>query len=98
MSDNCPICGGLPHNEVTSPCVKAQIISGFVEQVERKAEEKMLRTGKLEGAHYAAMKELAAGYKPAVREESKTVDNQTIFVPDSAIEDYKPGGSLDHWS
>lgn len=31
----------------------------FVELVEKRAENKMLKTGKLEGAHYAAMKELA---------------------------------------
>lgn len=40
--------------------IPAEIIKEFVEQVERKAEEKMLKTGKLEGAHYAAMKELIA--------------------------------------
>jgi hypothetical protein len=37
---------------------KQQIIDDFVEQVERLAESKMLKTGRLEGAHYAAMKEL----------------------------------------
>ena len=37
----------------------AEIIKEFVEAVEAKAEEKMLMTGKLEGAHYAAMKELS---------------------------------------
>lgn len=30
----------------------------FVELVEKRAEEKMLKTGKLEGSHYAAMKEI----------------------------------------
>jgi hypothetical protein len=35
------------------------LISMFVQEVERKAEEKMLKTGKLEGAHYAAMKQIA---------------------------------------
>lgn len=30
----------------------------FVAEVEKRAEEKMLLTGKLEGAHYAAMKQL----------------------------------------
>jgi len=34
------------------------IINQFVEEVEELAEEKMLKTGKLEGAHYAAMKEI----------------------------------------
>ena len=33
-------------------------IDRFISIVERKAEEKMLKTGKLEGAHYAAMKEM----------------------------------------
>jgi hypothetical protein len=36
------------------------IIREFVREVERRAEQKMLLTGKLEGAHYAAMKELLA--------------------------------------
>ena len=35
------------------------LISMFVQEVERRAEEKMLKTGKLEGAHYAAMKQIA---------------------------------------
>lgn len=35
-------------------------VGSFVEKVERRAEEKMLKTGKLEGAHYAAMKQLQA--------------------------------------
>lgn len=34
------------------------IVQMFVEEVEYRAEEKMLKTGKLEGAHYAAMKQL----------------------------------------
>jgi uncharacterized protein YaaR (DUF327 family) len=34
------------------------IINEFVREVEKLAEEKMLKTGKLEGSHYAAMKEL----------------------------------------
>jgi hypothetical protein len=38
-------------------------IDEFVEAVERMAEEKMLKTGKLEGAHYAAMKELQRSIK-----------------------------------
>lgn len=35
----------------------------FVEVVERKAEDKMLLTGKLEGAHYAAMKQIAEKWR-----------------------------------
>jgi hypothetical protein len=35
----------------------------FVQEVERRAEEKMLLTGKLEGAHYAAMKQVAEEWK-----------------------------------
>lgn len=42
---------------------KKKIIEDFIEKVERKAEEKMLITGKLEGAHYAAMKEVAKDYE-----------------------------------
>lgn len=33
-------------------------IEGFCQRVEKRAEQKMLLTHKLEGAHYAAMKEL----------------------------------------
>jgi hypothetical protein len=39
------------------------IVSMFVETVEYRAEQKMLKTGKLEGAHYAAMKQLAKEWK-----------------------------------
>ena len=35
------------------------ILGMFVAEVEYRAEEKMLKTGKLEGAHYAAMKQVA---------------------------------------
>lgn len=38
-----------------------EIINNFVKEVERLAEEKMLITGKIEGSHYAAMKELQKG-------------------------------------
>ena len=34
------------------------VVSAFIELVERRAENKMIMTGKLEGSHYAAMKEL----------------------------------------
>ena len=44
------------------------IINQFVQVVERRAEAKMLKTGKLEGAHYAAMKEL----QKTINEETKT--------------------------
>lgn len=43
------------------------IINRFVQMVERRAEAKMLKTGKLEGAHYAAMKEL----QKAINKETK---------------------------
>ena len=36
-----------------------EIISAFIEKVERRAEQYMLKTGKLEGMHYRAMKDLA---------------------------------------
>lgn len=34
------------------------IIDSFIEIVEKTAEENMLKTGKLEGSHYAAMKQI----------------------------------------
>lgn len=45
---------------------KLETIKDFVESVEAKAEQAMLITGKLEGAHYAAMKSLVKemGNKP----------------------------------
>ena len=43
------------------------VINRFVQVVERRAEAKMLQTGKLEGAHYAAMKE----FQKAINEETK---------------------------
>jgi hypothetical protein len=39
------------------------IVQMFVEAVEYRAEEKMLKTGKLEGAHYAAMKQIIEEWK-----------------------------------
>lgn len=39
------------------------IVQMFVQEVEYRAEEKMLKTGKLEGAHYAAMKQLLEEWK-----------------------------------
>lgn len=39
------------------------LIGMFIQEVERRAEEKMLKTGKLEGAHYAAMKQVAEEWK-----------------------------------
>lgn len=39
------------------------VVTMFVQEVERRAEEKMLKTGKLEGAHYAAMKQVAEEWK-----------------------------------
>ena len=40
--------------------VQKGAIIRFVNAVEREAETNMLKTGKLEGAHYAAMKRIAA--------------------------------------
>jgi len=42
---------------------KVSIIANFIERVERQAEEKMLKTGKLEGAHYSAMRQIFEEYK-----------------------------------
>lgn len=39
--------------------VAKRVLREFVVEVERRAEEKMLLTHKLEGSHYAAMKEVA---------------------------------------
>jgi hypothetical protein len=41
------------------PKIVKNIINIFVAVIEKRAEEKMLLTGKLEGAHYAAMKQTA---------------------------------------
>src|SRR6202035_1954934 len=46
----------------------AEAISIFCETVERLAEEKMLKTHKLEGAHYSAMKQLREKITGATRE------------------------------
>lgn len=35
-----------------------ELLRKFVAEIERRAEDKMLKTGKLEGAHYAAMKQV----------------------------------------
>ena len=37
--------------------VGKRIINDFIERVERRAEEKMIKTGKIKDAYYAAMKE-----------------------------------------
>ena len=47
-------------NDILKETNRANIIREFIQEVEHRAEEKMLMTGKLEGAHYAAMKELSA--------------------------------------
>lgn len=41
------------------PKIIKNVINIFVAVIEKRAEEKMLITGKLEGAHYAAMKQTA---------------------------------------
>ena len=43
------------------------IIDSFVQEVEKRAEEKMLKTGKLEGSHYAAMKQVAKEWSDAAK-------------------------------
>jgi hypothetical protein len=43
------------HNQKKDP--RISILSEFIEKVGKSAENKMLKTGKLEGAHYAAMKQ-----------------------------------------
>jgi hypothetical protein len=59
----CNICG-LP--EQTEPWDTFDLIRQFVAEVERRAEDKMLKTGKLEGAHYAAMKQVAQEWQSAI--------------------------------
>lgn len=39
------------------------IIRAYTAEVNRRAENKMLKTGKLEGSHYAAMREINAELK-----------------------------------
>lgn len=41
------------------------IVRGFMAEVEKRAEGNMLKTGRLEGAHYAAMKQVAAELETA---------------------------------
>jgi hypothetical protein len=53
--------------EIASLRRSREVINRFVTLVERRAEAKMLKTSKLEGAHYAAMKEL----QKAINEETK---------------------------
>lgn len=48
---------GIEEKEQMTEGIKASI-KAFVAEVERRAESKMLKTGTLEGSHYAAMKEL----------------------------------------
>ena len=50
--------------------VQIQTIDWFVEQVNRRAEQKMLITGKLEGAHKAAMDEIHKEIKSRKGEET----------------------------
>jgi len=42
----------------------------FIELVEKRAEDKMLKTGKLEGSHYAAMKEIQKELNESVPAET----------------------------
>ncbi len=60
----CNICG-LP--EQTEPWNTFDLIRKFIAEVERRAEDKMLKTGKLEGAHYAAMKQVAQEWEAAIK-------------------------------
>ena len=50
-----PLLGGTSLSE--RDC---RVIGLFCDEVERMAERNMLKTGKLEGAHYAAMRQLRA--------------------------------------
>lgn len=48
----------------TEPWDALHLLRAFVSEVERRAEEKMLKTHKLEGAHYAAMKQVMSEWCP----------------------------------
>lgn len=58
----CNVCGLPEQSELWHTF---DVIRQFVAEVERRAEDKMLKTGKLEGAHYAAMKQVAAEWEAA---------------------------------
>jgi hypothetical protein len=49
------------------------IINTFLAIVEKRAEEKMLITGKLEGAHYAAMKQTAKEWLVQIEEKKMEI-------------------------
>jgi hypothetical protein len=62
-------------NTLNSEDAHRILISMFVQEVERRAEEKMLKTGKLEGSHYAAMKQVAEEWVTNTPPNSSTQTN-----------------------
>jgi hypothetical protein len=62
-------------NTLNSEDAHRILISMFVQEVERRAEEKMLKTGKLEGSHYAAMKQVAEEWVANTPPNSSTQTN-----------------------
>ena len=50
-----------------------EVVRAFVERVNRKAERKMVHTGKLEGAHYAAMREELAALERAAERATQVL-------------------------
>jgi len=62
-------------NTLNSEDAHRILISMFVQEVERRAEEKMLKTGKLEGSHYAAMKQVAEEWAANTPPNSSTQTN-----------------------
>jgi hypothetical protein len=51
-------------SQINTETLKA--IEVFVSEVERRAEVKILKTNKLEGSHYAAMKEVLEEYQALI--------------------------------
>ena len=54
-----------------------EVVRAFVERVNRKAARKMAHTGKLEGSHYAAMREELSALK---RRAEDNVSNRAASV------------------
>jgi hypothetical protein len=66
-----PILGG---KQLTARDI--EVIRLFCDQVERIAEQNMLKTGKLEGSHYAAMRKLLVQIGP-VPDDAVTAARET---------------------
>lgn len=56
MADKYPLPDGFFLEDLSAD--EHDVLRAFVAEVNRRAENKMEKTGKLEGSHYAAMREL----------------------------------------